>query len=167
MATVNKLQLWAADVGNAFLNGITRDKLYIIAGPEFGPEREGKALILYKSMYGARASCARFHEHLAAKLLALGFNPSKADPDLWYRDKGDHYEYVATYIDDLLIASRNPESIIKAMEERYILKGVGVPSYYLGGDVIQGHTLDEWKLEPTDCILASKTYATNMIEKFE
>ena len=53
LATVNKLQLWAADVENAFLNGITRDKLYIIAGPEFGPEREGKALILYKSMYSA------------------------------------------------------------------------------------------------------------------
>ena len=53
LATVNKLQLWAADVGNAFLNGITRDKLYIIAGPEFGPEREGKALILYQSMIGA------------------------------------------------------------------------------------------------------------------
>ena len=87
LATVNKLQLWAADVGNAFLNGITHDKLYIIAGPEFGPEREGKALILYKSMYGAHASCAHFYEYLAAKLLALGFNPSKADPDLWYRDK--------------------------------------------------------------------------------
>ena len=74
---------------------------------------------------------------------------------------------VATYIDDLLIASRNPESIIQAMEECYILKGVGVLSYYLGGDLIQGQTLDEWKLEPIDWILASKTYATNMIEKFE
>ena len=42
LATVNKLQLWAAD---SFLNGVTNDKLYIIAGPEFGPEREGKALI--------------------------------------------------------------------------------------------------------------------------
>ena len=30
----------------------------IIAGPEFGPERAGKRLILYKSIYGARASCA-------------------------------------------------------------------------------------------------------------
>ena len=77
--------------------------MYIIAGPEFGPEREGKALILYMSMYGAGASCVRFHEHVI--LLALRFTPSKADPDLWYRDKGDHYEYVATYIDDLLIAS--------------------------------------------------------------
>jgi hypothetical protein len=26
------------------------------------------------------------------------------------RDKGDHYEYVAVYVDDLLIASREPQS---------------------------------------------------------
>ena len=59
LATINKLHLWAADIGNAFLNGITRDKLYIIVGPEFGPERAGKVLVLYKSIYGARSSCAR------------------------------------------------------------------------------------------------------------
>ena len=41
LATLNKLQLWAADIDNAFLIGIAQDKLYIIAGPEFGPEREG------------------------------------------------------------------------------------------------------------------------------
>ena len=56
---------------------------YIIAGPEFGPEREGEPLILYKSMYGARAPCARFHENLAAKLISMGFKSSKCDPDLW------------------------------------------------------------------------------------
>ena len=32
--------------------------------------------------------------------------------------------------------------------------------------IIQGHTLDEWK-QPIDWILVSKTYAMNMIEKFE
>ena len=70
LATVNKLQLWAADVGNAFLNGITRDTLCMIAGLEFGPERERKAVVLYKSMYSAHASCTHFYDHLAAKLLA-------------------------------------------------------------------------------------------------
>ena len=120
LATMNKLQLWAADVGNAFLIGITRDKLYIIAGPEFGKDMVGKTLILYKSIYGARASCARFHEHLSERLLELGFKPSKADPDLWIRDKGSHYEYIGTYVDDLLIASKNPQEIINALKESYV-----------------------------------------------
>ena len=69
LATINKLHLWAADIENAFLNGITRDKLYIVAGPEFGPERAGKVLVLYESIYGARSSCAIFHKNLSEKLL--------------------------------------------------------------------------------------------------
>ena len=71
------------------------------------------------------------------------------------------------YIDDLLIASHDPEHIVKAMEKPYILKGVGDPSYYLGGDIIQGHSLEDRKLEPIDWILVSKTYSTNLIEMFE
>ena len=107
--------------------------MYVIAGPEFGPELQGKILIMYKSIYGARSSCARFHENLAEKLLRMGFKPSKADADLWLRDMGDHYEYIGTYVDDLLIASRNPQAIIDWMKEQYFLKGVGIPEYNLGG----------------------------------
>jgi hypothetical protein len=32
------------------------------------------------------------------------------------RDCGDHYEYIAVYVDDLLIASRKPQEIITALE---------------------------------------------------
>jgi hypothetical protein len=36
------------------------------------------------------------------------------------RDKGDHYEYVAVYVDDLL--SREPQSIITALETTHKFK---------------------------------------------
>ena len=65
----------------------------------------------------------------------MGFTSSKADTDLWYKDRGDHYEYIATYVDDLLIWSRKPTDIIKTFEEDFELKGVGIPEYYLGGNV--------------------------------
>ena len=32
------------------------------------------------------------------------------------RDMGDHYEYIATYVDDLTIASRDPQAIIDVLE---------------------------------------------------
>ena len=38
----NRLVVCAADIGSAYLNSITREKVFIIAGPEFGPELEGK-----------------------------------------------------------------------------------------------------------------------------
>ena len=56
--------------------------MYIIAGQEFGPELEGRILLIDKSLYGLKTSGARFHEHLSLKLAELGFKPTKANPDL-------------------------------------------------------------------------------------
>ena len=108
---MNGLTACAADIGTAFLYGITKEKAYIIAGKEFGP-MQGKRLVIYKGLYGLRSSAARFHEHLAANIRKLGFVPSKVDPDLYLRKKGDYYEMIATYVDDLLIWSKDPMSLI-------------------------------------------------------
>ena len=78
---------------------------------------------------------ARFHEHLATHLRDLGYRPSLADADFWIKDCGTHHEYIATYVDDLLIFSRDPQPIIDAFKKDYVLKGVGAPEYYLGGNI--------------------------------
>ena len=69
-------------LGNAFLYGKTKKKVYITAGTEFGEKLHGKNLIVVKSLYGLKPSAARFHEHLAESLLRLGFKKTKYDPDL-------------------------------------------------------------------------------------
>jgi hypothetical protein len=165
LASMNDLKIWAADVGNAFLHGINKEKIYIIAGPEFGPELMGKKLIIAKSLYGLKTAAARFHEHLSQKLRKMGFKPSKAEPNLWYKDMSSHYEYIATYVDDLMIASKDPKQIIKELEEDYLLKGVGEPQYYLGGDVIVLD--DQWKKHGVTYALGSHTYLGNVIPKLE
>jgi hypothetical protein len=101
IAELNGLQVCAADIGTAFLYGRTREKVFIKAGREFGPELEGQPLIVDKSLYGLRTSSARFHEHLSSKLRTMGYTPTKADPDLWIIDKGSHYEYMACYVNDI------------------------------------------------------------------
>ena len=52
------------------------------------------------------------------------------------RDKGDHWEYIAVYVDDLLIASKDPQAIIDMLEKDYNfkLKGTGPISFHLGCD---------------------------------
>ena len=129
------LSCCACDIGNAFLYGKTKEKVYITAGPEFGASLHGKNLIIDKSLYGLKTSAARFHEHLAESLLRLGFKKTKHDPDLWMRDKSSHYEYLATYVDNILIWSKDPMAVIKSLKKTYLLKGVGIPEYYLGGNV--------------------------------
>ena len=140
LAELNGLLIVAGDVGNAYLNALSRELCYIIAGPEFGPELQGLALLIIKALYGLKSSAARFHEHLSMALRKLGFRPSKADPDFWIRDRQDHYDYIARYVDDIIVFSKDPMSIMTELKKTYIMKDVGKPQYYLGGDVI---TLDE------------------------
>ena len=170
LASRSGLEVWATDVGNAYLNGINREKVYVRTGEEFGPEYGKQCLIIDKSLYGLKTAAARFHEHLSNRLRGLGFEPSKADPNLWLKNKGDHYEYIATYVDDLMIASKDPQYIIDYLEDKegnngYELKGTGPPEYYLGGDVILLN--EHWQKLGIKWGLSAATYLKNVIPKLE
>ena len=82
LAELNDLELWATDIGNAYLKAYTSEKLYIEAGPEFR-ERQGHILIIRKALYGLRSSGARWHDKFADCMRELGFEPCKAEPDIW------------------------------------------------------------------------------------
>ena len=63
----------------------------------------------------------------------------KGDTEVWMRDKGDHYEYIAVYIDDLAMASRNPGQIIQMLKDKYgfKIKGDGPLKFHLGCDFVR------------------------------
>jgi hypothetical protein len=159
LGELNDLKVWSTDIGNAYLETYTKEKVYIIAGPEFG-DREGHVLIISKALYGLHSSGLRWSERLADVLRSMGYFPSKAEKDIWMRDMGDHYEYIAVYVDDLLIASRNPEVIIEALmkEHDFKLKGTGPISFHLGCDFNR----DE---EGTLCY-APKKYIEKMLDNY-
>jgi hypothetical protein len=121
----------------------------------------GKNPIINKSLYGLKTSAVRFHEYLAESLLRLGFQKTKHDPDLWMIDKTSHYEYLATHADDILIWSNDPMSVIKSLEKIYLLKNVGIPEYYLGGNV--EFLGDAWKNQGLRLAISARTYIQNVI----
>ena len=135
LGELNGLKVWSTDIGNAYLETYTKEKVYIVAGPEFG-DREGHVLIISKALYGLHSSGLRWSERLADVLRSMGYFPSKAEKDIWMRDKGDHYEYIAVYVDDLMFASRDPASIVKKLVEdfKFKLKGTGPTEFHLGCD---------------------------------
>ena len=51
LGKLNYLELWGADIGNAYLEAVTEEKLYIVAGPEF-EDLEGYILTFSKALYG-------------------------------------------------------------------------------------------------------------------
>lgn len=136
LAELNNLELWGTDIGNAYLESYTKEKVCFTAGPEFGT-LEGHTFIIRKALYGLRSSGARWHDRLYDTLKAMNFNPSKFDADIWMRDCEDHYEYIACYVDDLMIASKNPQGIIDALAaapNNFKLKGTGPVTFHLGCD---------------------------------
>ena len=121
LAELNNLELWGADVGNAYLQALAREKLYIVGGPEF-EELQGHVLVMYKALYGTRSGGACWHDKCFDILHHMGFKPSRADPDIWMKSSKDasHYEYIAVYVDDLAICMKDPsfwEPIYYKMDE--------------------------------------------------
>ena len=75
-----------------------------------------------------------------------------ADPDVWLRpaqkENGfTYYEYILTYVDDCLVVSHNPTSIIDLLQNdyKYRLKDIGPPTRYLGAQIGQYQFADQTK----------------------
>jgi hypothetical protein len=107
LAELNGLQTWSTDIGNAYLEGEMKEKVFFVTRPEFG-DLTGHTLIIVKALYGLHSSSARWHDRFADCLRDMGFMPSKAEPDIWMRQNGDVYEYIGVYVDDLAIIAKNP-----------------------------------------------------------
>ena len=132
ISKLNELELWAADISNAYLMFYMDEKVCIIAGPEFS-SLEGHLLIIVRALYGLKFSGVCWHVRMSQVLIDMGFKPYHMDPDAWLCNKGDHCEYIGTYVDDLCIASKNLEAIVKLLihDFKFQLKGVGPMTYHL------------------------------------
>ena len=95
ISQLNDLNICAGDISNAYLFAKAKNKVYFIAGKEFGKNMVDKVLIIDKALYGLPLSGFQFHHYIARNLKTMGFLPSKSDRDFWMRGRGDHYEYIA------------------------------------------------------------------------
>jgi hypothetical protein len=86
LAELNQLELWGADIGNAYLEAETKEKLYIVGGEEFG-DRKDHILLIHKALYGLKTSGKRWFEKLSRCMKEQGFIQSKADASIWMRKK--------------------------------------------------------------------------------
>jgi Reverse transcriptase (RNA-dependent DNA polymerase) len=82
LASVEGLEVWVADFGNAYLNANCREKIWAVGGSEFGPE-EGKVMLIKKALYGLKPSGAAWCAMLAGTMADMGFVSTCADPDIW------------------------------------------------------------------------------------
>ena len=161
LAKLKNLEGWGADIGFAYLESKTKEKLYIVAGPEF-EELEGHILVIYKALYGLKSSGLRRSQKIHDIMLDMGFSPSKADPCAWLRKAkcATKYEYVAIYVDDLLIARDCASDFFHTLKKKHSLKikGEGPLKYHLGCD---------YHMDPDGTLVAQpKKYISKILDSF-
>ena len=95
LAALNDLEILSADIQNAYLSAPVKERLYTIAGKEFGPKYQGRPVLIVRALYGLRSSGKSFRDHLAKNLRQMGFVSCRADPDVWMKPatKADGTEY--------------------------------------------------------------------------
>ena len=150
------------DVGNAYLESYTQEKVYFIAGPEFG-HHAGNTFVIEKALYGLCSSGLRFHEHLSNVLQGFNFTRSHVDLDMWMCDAIDVWEYIVVYVEDIIVAMKDLKSFFEELQDpekvRFKMKGVGSPTYHLGADFFHDD-------DGTLC-LGLQTYAKQLCSNFE
>ena len=112
LAELNNLESQSTNIGNTYLEVQTKEKVCIITGKEFG-NLEKHVLLMRKVLCRICSSGLYQHKRLTVCLISMGFFPYKMELDIWMKDCGGHCEYVAVHVDDLLITSKDPRSIVK------------------------------------------------------
>ena len=119
-------------------------------------------MIIKKALYGLATSARRWSLTLGDAIKGMGFRPTRADPDLWIKenDSGDKYEYIATYVDDIIIVAEDPMKYLESIKSKFPIRDIEeIPEYYLGNilEIRSNNTIK----------VSSSKYITEVISKYE
>ena len=161
IADAQDLKVLCGDIGNAFIQADTKEKIYTRVGKEFG-EYNGMIAIIVKALYGLTTSAERFHTLFSDFLRTMGFKPTRFDRDVWMRLRDDEsgYDYICTHVDDFKVVVKDPMIWIERIAGAFLIKEHGPRNYYLGNDYTYHETFDMWTY-------GSKTYAKEAVSKIE
>ena len=165
----NELDLLACDIQNEYLTAKCREKIWTIAGPEFGSE-EGSLMIVKMALYGLKSSGAAFRAKLSGVLHDLSYVTSKADPDVWIRpavrpDGSEYYEMALCYVNDILVIASESMKIMDGIRAVFKLKGNKAENteMYPGASLSELETADGEKC----WTMSSEKYVKAAIENVE
>ena len=72
-AALNGLDMFAGDIGNAYLQAPSSQKYFMIYGPEFDLENIGKVALIQRALYGGKSAGRDFRNHLRSCMRHLDF----------------------------------------------------------------------------------------------
>ena len=167
IASLNGLEVFACDISNQYLNGTCRNKLWNLAGAEFGSDK-GNFMIKYRALYGLKSSGAAWRSNIVETLQDIGYFPSEYDPDVWLKKDmkpdGSHcWNYMLVYVDHVLHIAHDPKKDMDQLKSIYRFKNGAEPlDRYLCDNVREVQLQDGSVAWSMTCV----NYLKGAIEKF-
>jgi hypothetical protein len=137
LAVVGKrrMQVKHFDAKTAFLNGELKEELFIKQPEGFVVKgKEHLVCKLEKSIYGLKQSARTWNKTLHDKLKD-GFTQSGADQCIYTKQMGNHWVYLLTYVDDIIMARTSEQLIDNVAKQLGKAFGLSFPDglkFYLG-----------------------------------
>jgi hypothetical protein len=161
LAALNDLDIMSCDIGNAYLNAPCREKIWFVAGPEFG-SRQGQVIKIVRALCGLKSSGASWRYTLQKTICEdLNFESTIADPDVYRRHAvkkcgTEYWELLLVYVDDILVISSDPRSVLNKLRQHYEFS-TNVSKVTIPGDD-SGH--EYWSI-------SSRTYIQNAVQNIK
>jgi hypothetical protein len=163
IASANKLDVLTGDIKAAYLNATSDLDVVAKLGKEFtilDPNyKTGSLATVEKALYGLSTSAKRWREALTNTIRSMGFDSSRDDADVWFRQTSYGFEYIGTHTDDILAVSQDAQAIMEELKQHYDLSKVEEPRFHLGCDYMKDPD-DVW-------CYGTKTHVAESIKKVE
>lgn len=151
------------DVTTAFLHGELEEEIYL-EQPEGLKKRggENKVYKLLKAIYGLKQASCAWNKKIDGTLKSLGFQQSKLEPCVYFRQVKGSWIIIGVYVDDLPLIYQNEkekEEVKRKLMSIYEMKDLGRLSYFLGINVEQDDNTGEIRLD-------QERYIKDVLKKF-
>jgi hypothetical protein len=137
------LEVEQMDVKTSFLHGDLEEEIYM--NPPEGFAVKGKKELFCKlksSLYGLKKLPRMWYQKFDAYILGLGFVRSRVDHCVYSKQVGNHFIYVLSYVDDMLLVGNNMDVIkeVKSqLSSKFDMKDLGAANFNLGMEIKRDH----------------------------
>eukprot|EP00253_Pinus_taeda_P017386 PITA_17386 len=150
------------DVKSAFLNGYLEEEVYVEQPQGFEVEgKENNVYKLKKALYGLKQAPRAWYARTDGYFHENGFQRSKNDPTLYYKQEGIDILITSLYVDDLLYMGSSfkmNDKFKAAMMNEFEMKDLGIMKYFLGMEAYQSNN---------EIFICETKYAQDMLNKFD
>ena len=148
LAAAKGRRLTQMDVSNAFLHGDLDEEIYMSLPQGYTPA-PGVVLPpnlvcrMRKSLYGLKHASRQWYKRFSSVLLGANFVQSPADNTLFVRSTSTSFIAVLVYVDDLLIANNDDDSLEQLhalLRSEFKIKDLGPARFFLALEIARNTT---------------------------